>query len=90
MTQSNFPTYVLNLDDAATRSNLRNAKRNQEFDVLVRIEGGKLESSIPAKCVLDDRDIFRVTVKAGGGEETHEWAYQILLDAVKANSRGKK
>ena len=83
MTEFDSPTYVLDFRDRDVCERIENAIPKKEISVLVRAEHDKGGPSLPARGMLTDEGVFHVTVITDAGEQSHNWTYAFLLDAVR-------
>ncbi len=85
MAEFEFPTYVIDFKDATTLNRIRNVQPNQPISIMVSGVDPQAPA-IPAKGELRD-GIFHVTATSSAGEQTHQWTYAFLMDAVRVHSR---
>ena len=83
MLEFESPTYVLDLRDRSNCSRIESAKPGKEIQVLVRPEHDATAKPIVAKGTLSHDQIFHVVVtRADGAQQTHDWGYKGLLEAI--------
>lgn len=83
MAEFESPTYVLDLRDRSNCSRIESAKPGKEIRVLVRPEHDTTVRPIVAKATLsNDGASFFVVVTTADGEQTHDWGFKDLLEAI--------
>lgn len=85
MAEFDYPTYVIDFNDENTLNRIRTVQPNQAITILVSGVDPQAPS-IPARGELRD-GVFNVSVTTSAGEQTHQWTYEFLMDAVKVHSR---
>jgi hypothetical protein len=86
MAEFESPTYVLDLRNKSNCSRIESAKVGKEIQVLVRPENDSMAQPIVAMGILSkDATSFCVVVKTADGEQTHDWGYNDLLEAISAH-----
>ena len=85
MAEFDSPTYVFDFRDKKNCSRVENAEPGEEINVLVRVADDKLGPPISAKGILSEDGVFHIKVTTAAGEQSHEWTYEFLMDAIKVN-----
>jgi len=84
MPEFESPTYVLDLRDRSNCSRIESAKPGKEIQVLVRPEHEATAKPIVAKGTRshDGASLYVVVTRADGAQQTHDWGYKDLLEAI--------
>lgn len=83
MAEFESPAYVLDLRDRSNCSRIESVKPGKEIRVLVRPEHDTTARPIVAKGILsNDGESFSVVVTTADGDQTHDWGYKDLLEAI--------
>lgn len=89
MAEFESPTYVLDFRDRLNCSRIQAANPGKEIRVLVRPEHDVTAKPIIAKGIRSlDGASFSVMVTTAAGEQTHDWGYKDLLDAISVHCPG--
>ena len=84
MKEFDSPVYVLDLRSSLNRATIESAQPGKPIKVLVRPEGDESAKPIAANGVQsNDGKKFRVTVQTDAGQQTHEWTWSTLQEALR-------
>ena len=77
------PTYVLDLRDRSNCSRIESVKPGKAIQILVRPEHDTTAQPTVAKGTRsNDGASFSLVVTTADGEQTHDWGYKDLLEAI--------
>jgi hypothetical protein len=79
------PVFALNLSDPLNPNRIIGAKVGQPVRVSVYTPYEENKNEMLASGVRVDEEIFRITVNTSDGYQSHDWSWQMLLDALNAN-----